>query len=381
NLNDHNEGFGPVTFTGGQVDTGTGEFDMYGTVTVNPADTGAVINGHLGLPSGDDRVFIVGDGNAICDLLINAVVLGTPHAFVVKQGLGTMCLANANTYEATTLLEEGILDVSNGAALGNPVGTIIFAGATLRLDGAGITLPENLEVLGAGAGGTHGAVEVTAGSIFLLTGEIYMDGASTLNIVGPDARATLAGPVFGTGPLVKNGAGALYLGGSVANSYSGDTIVNEGSLNLTKNNFITAVPHNLVVGPAPPGSSAVTRHFQAGGMGGDVVTVNANSSVDLNGFNQTINQLNLNDGGGVQTRGGTLGFSPGGLVAVGSLSPAGSHASSSITGVLGLPANALLTFDVHSYAATPPFVAGPELDLPAAIPAPTESSGSIPAGL
>jgi len=109
NLYNYVDGFGPVTFNGGEVDTGTGEFDMYAPITVNAADTSAVINGNLGLPAGDNRVFIVGDGAPSCDLLVNAVVLGTPNAFVVKQGPGTMCLANANSYDATTLLEEGIL--------------------------------------------------------------------------------------------------------------------------------------------------------------------------------------------------------------------------------------------------------------------------------
>src|SRR5207253_1520273 len=96
----------------------------------------AVINGYLGLPAGADRVFYVGDGSVDCDLIINAVVFGNPN-YIVKQGPGTMCLRNANTYDAVTLLEEGILDVSNDSALGTPAGTVIFGGATLRLNGYG----------------------------------------------------------------------------------------------------------------------------------------------------------------------------------------------------------------------------------------------------
>jgi autotransporter-associated beta strand protein len=81
NLNNHNEDFGPVTFNGGEVDTGTGAFNIYAPVTVNPAPTSAVINGYLGLPPGADRVFIVGDGAADCDLLVNAVVFGSPGTY------------------------------------------------------------------------------------------------------------------------------------------------------------------------------------------------------------------------------------------------------------------------------------------------------------
>jgi len=381
NLYNYVDGFGPVTFNGGEVDTGTGEFDMYAPITVNAADTSAVINGNLGLPAGDNRVFIVGDGAPSCDLLVNAVVLGTPNAFVVKQGPGTMCLANANSYDATTLLEEGILEVSNGSGLGTAVGTIIFDGATLRLGGAGITLAENIEVLGAGVGGTHGAVEVTADSVLLLTGEVFLDGASTFNVVGPNARVTLTGPVFGTGPVIKTGAGNLTFQGANANTYSGDTIVMEGVLNLAKSANVPSVPHNLVVGPASANSSAVARHSQVGGMGGDVVTVNANSLVDLNGYNQTLSRLNLNDGGNVQTRGGTLSFAGDALIAVGSQSSLGSHASSTISGNIGLPANALLTFSVNPHASTPPLLFTPELDVPAFIPAPGENPVGIQAGI
>ena len=48
NLNNHNEDFGAVTFNGGEVDTGSGQFAIYQPLTVNPADSSAVINGESG---------------------------------------------------------------------------------------------------------------------------------------------------------------------------------------------------------------------------------------------------------------------------------------------------------------------------------------------
>src|SRR5262249_39390164 len=51
NLNDNNEDFGAVTFNGGEVDSGTGQFAIYAPLTVNPAPTSAIINGYLGLPA------------------------------------------------------------------------------------------------------------------------------------------------------------------------------------------------------------------------------------------------------------------------------------------------------------------------------------------
>ena len=140
---------------------------------------------HLGLPAGGsppslNAVFIVGDGAADCDLVVNATVFGTPEYFV-KQGAGTMCLTGANTYNAVTLLEAGILDVNNGSALGTDAGLVIFNGATLRLEGGG-NFSGGFEVVGAGVGGTHGAVEALPNSSFTFAGGVLLDAATTLNI-------------------------------------------------------------------------------------------------------------------------------------------------------------------------------------------------------
>jgi len=171
NLNNHNEDFGPVTFNGGEVDTGTGQFAVYAPLTVNPAPTSAVINGYLGLPPGADRVFIVGDGAADPDLLVNAVVFGNPGTYFVKQGAGTMALAGNNTFNAPTLLEEGIFDINSASGLGTWPGLIVFDGATLRVSGSG-TVGGGVELLGTGVGGTHGAIEVLPGNSFTTSGGI-----------------------------------------------------------------------------------------------------------------------------------------------------------------------------------------------------------------
>ena len=317
NLNNQNEDFGSVTFNGGEVDTGSGQFAIYAPLTVNPAGTTAVINGYLGLPPGDDRVFIVGDGAADPGLQVNAVVFGNPGTYFVKQGAGTMALAGANTFNAPTLLEEGILDVNSGSALGTDAGLIIFNGATLRLDGAG-NFGGGFEAVGAGVGGTHGAVEVLPNSSFSFAGSVLLDAATTLN-VGVSAGLGLDGSISGTGPLTQTGSGSLVLAGGSANTYSGDTVVLGGTLNAAKSFGVAAVPGNLVLGPGPSGpvATVVGRLLQSGGIGGGTTAVNGNSLFDLNGYNQTLATLNLNDGGSVQTGVGLLSFPSGGAVNVG----------------------------------------------------------------
>jgi autotransporter-associated beta strand protein len=126
------------------------------------------------------------------------------------------------------------------------------------------------------------------------------------------------------------------------------------------------VPNNLIIGPSTTGS-ALVRLFQVGGIGGDTVTVNANSLFDLNGYNQRLTHLNLRDGGNVQTGAGTLSFPAGASVNVGSLSIFGSHVASTISGFLALPLSGAVTFNVSPAAPTPPLLLGPELEVPAVI--------------
>ena len=363
NLNNHNEDFGPVTFNGGTVETGSGQFAIYQPLTVNPNAATAVISGNLGLPPNDARTFNVADGPADPDLLVNAVVFGSPTYFV-KQGAGTMELANANTFLATTLHEGGTLAVANASGLGNSgSGCVIFDGATLRFD-VNATLPNNFEAVGNGVGGTSGAFQVTGSSSVSLNGSILLD-ASTLFNVASTAALALNGPINGTGPLVKTG-GLLTFGGSSANTYSGDTVIQSGEAILGKSGGAISVPGNLVLGPAgSAGASALLTTPNS--IGGDTVTINANSSLNLNGRVQTLSHVNLNDGGSLTTGAGTLHLNGGATVNAGSRNLLGSSAGATISGNIGLPPNALpITFSVGTFNPMAPSSA-PELDVPATI--------------
>jgi len=383
NLNNHNEDFGAVTFNGGEVDSGAaGHLVIYAPLTVNPAATSAVINGNLGLNDSADRVFIVNQGSSTSDLIINALIYAGGTHYFVKQGAGKMSLTAANTFADVTLLEAGTLEVNNSSGLGS-AGVVIFDGATLQVDGSFFpTLANGLEVVGAGVGGTQGALEAVGyGGNVALTGPILLDATTTVN-VDEGAGLELQGAISGTGPLIKIGSGTLSLDGTPGNSYAGDTIVSSGELILAKPGFTTAVPGNLVLGPASAFAPALAQFNATGPVAGNTITVNGNSSLNLNGNNQVIAQLNLNDGGSVQTGSGTLGFSSGGVVNVGSQSSSGSHAGSAIYGNVGITPNDLLTFNVGAYASGILFPSGPELDVQAIVFANgPERIGFAPAGI
>jgi fibronectin-binding autotransporter adhesin len=363
NLNNHNDNFGAVIFNGGEVDTGTGQFAIYQPLTVNASSSTATINGYLGLPSGGARSFVVNDGAADPDLLVNAVMIGSPTYFV-KQGMGTMRLANANTFVGTTLHESGILDIANPSALGT-AGCVIFDGATLRLSTAG-SMPNNFEAVGAGVGGTSGAFQVASNSSVTLNGSIQLDTNTVFN-VATTAGLGLGGAIGGIGPFTKTGGGVLTFSGGSANTFSGITTIKAGIVNFSKSGGAVSIPGNLVLGPAPAASPAVAIFLSANSIGGNTVTVNANSTMNINGSAQTLSQLNLNDGGSVATGGGTLYLNGGATVAVGSLSLLGTSTGSTITGNIGLPPNDFaINFNVGSYGPVG-FSTGPELDVPANI--------------
>jgi fibronectin-binding autotransporter adhesin len=361
NLNNHNEDFAAVTFNGGEVDTGTGQFAIYQPITVNASSSTATINGYLGLPAGDSRYFNVNDGAADPDLTVNAVMFGSPTYFV-KEGGGNMRLANANTFNAVTLHEGGTLELGNTTALSSAP-CVIFDGATLRLN-AGGTFANNFEAVGSGVGGTSGAFQVVGANSATLNGSILLD-ANTLFSVAPGAALALNGALTGSsGALTKSGNGALTIGGTSANTYGGLTTINSGLFYPAKSG---AVPGNLVLGPAPFPAPASAILLSPNAIGGTNVTVNAYSTLNLNGRVQTLSRLNLNDGGNVATGGGALYLNGGSIVSCGSLNPLGSSAPSSITGNIGLPPNSFaVTFSVGSFNPTT-ITTAPELDIPATI--------------
>jgi fibronectin-binding autotransporter adhesin len=387
NLNNQNEDFIALTFNGaGWVQTGTGELGIYGPVTANLSGVSAYIYGKLRLPSGvyPKNPFIVNDGALPGNgLAINAAVLGSGN--LVKYGSGLLLLSGSNTYSGATFVYDGILQASSSTALGaNNIGqgTIVYNGATLRLQSA--TFKEPLSLSGSGFGGTNGALQIF-GDVFFISplpvlNSFDLTSGATIRVEYPGTTFDLDSIVSGTGPLTKTGPGSMMLfggNGIYANTYSGDTVDAEGTLELDTPFNVIAVPGNLVVGPPPPGGvQAVTRFDNSAQFGGTVATVNGNALLDLSGNNLALSQLNLNDGGDVQTGAGVLSFPPDmdSAVNVGSQTT-GSHHSSTITGHITLPTDGGVTFFVAPYAFFAPFDFNPELDISAVVTGPGTLAG------
>jgi autotransporter-associated beta strand protein len=131
-------------------------------------------------------------------------------------------------------------------------------------------------------------------------------GAHLLTISGT-GDVHIGGIISGTGGVTKNGSGTLRYNGIVANTYSGLTRVNTGTLELGKSFGLNSVAGDLVIGD------------NVGGINADVVrllvdhqisnfsdiTINQSGLLDLNNQDETVGPLALFEGG-ITTGVGTL---------------------------------------------------------------------------
>jgi autotransporter-associated beta strand protein len=196
----------------------------------------------------------------------NGPVAGTFATTLGKTGTGTLTLTGANSFNATLAVGQGVVNVQGNTALGNPSGgTTVSSGAELQLQGGVTIAAEPLTVSGSGTGG-NGALRSVSG-VNAWTGPITLNAATT---VGVDAgRLSVGGAVGGSFALTKAGAGTLNLLG--ANSYTGGTTVNGGTL----------LVNNTAAGSGT-GSGAVTVNGGTLGGAGTIsgaVTVNSGGTL------------------------------------------------------------------------------------------------------
>ncbi|MEI6073774.1 MAG: autotransporter-associated beta strand repeat-containing protein, partial [Verrucomicrobiae bacterium] len=219
---------GNTTVSGGTLAYGANDAILSGNVTVNGA--GAVLAmgnysdtvGTVTLTSGS----ITGAGSGV--LTATSFVMNTPDAAtsvtailggaaatLTKSGAGTLTLSGANTYAGATTISAGTLSVGtigNGGVAGNlgqatnAAANIVFDGGTLLYTGAS-SVSDRAFTINAGKTAT-------------------INTTNNLTLAGPTGAAT-------TGTLTKIGVGTLTLTG--ATTFTGNTLVNEGTLALGNN--------------------------------------------------------------------------------------------------------------------------------------------------
>ena len=138
---------------------------------------------------------------------ITGKVLGDAQQPLIKQGTGTLSLTADNGYAGGTSIENGTLAISSDLGLGTGNNVTVGNGASLQTN-ANINISKELTINGT----TTGAIVNTAGY-----------------------NSAINGQITGTGKLVKKGGGSLTLGSQTANTYTGGTQIDGGTLIINKN--------------------------------------------------------------------------------------------------------------------------------------------------
>ncbi|MGH0031471.1 MAG: autotransporter outer membrane beta-barrel domain-containing protein [Myxococcota bacterium] len=211
----------------------SGNNTFTGTVALND---GTLIGDTDSLPTD-----IVNDAALVFDQANSGTYAGviSGTGSLEKEGNGNLTLSGANTYSGGTTVSDGTLtgnttslqgDITNDATLvfdqavdGTFAGNISGTGSVTK-EGAG-----NLTLGGDNSyeGGTTVDAGTLTGSSASIPGNVDLAAGTTL-VVDQDADGSLGGAISGMGALVKQGTGAVRLGG--ANSYEGGTSVDAGTL-------------------------------------------------------------------------------------------------------------------------------------------------------
>ncbi|MDQ6741016.1 MAG: autotransporter-associated beta strand repeat-containing protein, partial [Actinomycetota bacterium] len=283
NLNGFAESITNLSVNGGSITTGSGYLNVRGSLSADSSSTSSYTgNLHLEAATANAaRDILVASGGTFT---VSGVIGNGDNGLATqlnKTGPGKLLLSGANTYTGNTRIAAGTLILANSVALQN---------STLDLNGADTGMLSFGALTGATFGGLQGSHDLV-----LLNDS---GNAVALTIGRSNTSTTYSGALSGTGSLTKTGAGTVTLTGSNANTYSGDTLVNAGTLVLAKggqgpsNNFGSAMGGNLVIN-----SGATVRYGADSQVRDDrSITVNAGGTLNMNGFAESITNLAINGG-------------------------------------------------------------------------------------
>ncbi|MDF7823617.1 autotransporter-associated beta strand repeat-containing protein [Pontiellaceae bacterium B12227] len=321
----------------------------WSTTSLSNSDTenAATITGDILITGGgatSTEIGVSGDG----DLNVGNVDGVSQTRQLYKTGNGTLTVANDNdngrlnmTVAGGTIVlasqasgvkvtDDLTIDDGGTARLGSAGGSqqnvgdgktvTINSGGVFDLNGFDETVA-SVSIAGTGIS-NGGALVNNSGSDSVLTSGLTMTADTS---VGGSGNTTITGGVSGdTFSLTKVGAGTMTISG--ANTYTGGTFVNSGSLIMDGSmagtvsvvdgqtlggtgTFDGAV---LVAGNLTPGNSPGTMTFN------DALTLESTATLtlELDGTGASLYDILLNDGGDTLTAGGTLVFDTDGYTAV-----------------------------------------------------------------
>jgi autotransporter-associated beta strand protein len=219
-------------------------------------------------------------------------------AGITKNGEGDMYLAGTNTYNGSTVINDGSIRALADRALGTtvtpfgfPAGTTVNSNGVLFLNNVQVT-NENLTI-----NATYLFPFQTSGDSvwtgdILLNSDIYLTTGSSL---------LLSGQISGPGGLTTYSGGDLTFGGTNANTYTGTTWVYDGTLYLDKDP--TTASNGAMGGPLiigrdllPEDNDWVVISNPSQLPDNIQITINASGLLWMSGYSDTVGDIIFNGG-------------------------------------------------------------------------------------
>lgn len=212
-------------------------------------------------------------------LTLNGILSG-PGGFT-KLGENGLFLAGNNTFSGNAVVAEGELTIRHGNALGSTVGGVFLE------SGSFLNIENNISV-----------------------GAQAIDVEGTLRNVSGDN--TWGGSINGQGAIEVAG-GTLTLSGTGSNTFSGNTFIGQGTLQLGKTGGAQAIGGDVIVGQGL-GTSTLRLVGSNQIHDGSKVTLNASATpvFDLNGYDDRVYTVeSSNNNASITLGSGTLTVAPG----------------------------------------------------------------------
>src|ERR1051325_2209903 len=182
-----------------------------------------------------------------------AAAAGDDLVFPGGAGVDATSLSNTNDFTTVTPFKSITISGTNYTLRGN---TIILTNGITHTSGGTNTVAAGIQL-----GQDETFTATAASGRLIVSGAVVLNGHSLSNNANTGA-IEISGAIATVGNVIKNGAGTLRFSGSGNNTYSGDTQVNDGLLELSKTAGTLAISGALIIGDGSGAvGSAVGRLF------------------------------------------------------------------------------------------------------------------------
>jgi autotransporter-associated beta strand protein len=343
-----NNNTGTTTLTGSNTYTGSTVINS-GTLQLGNGGSAGSLSTSSAISVGAGATFAVNQSDTVTqgvDFSGAPIANATGSGSFAQLGGGTTIFTAANTYNGTTTISSGVLQIGNGGTTGTLGGGNVINNASLvfnRMDSSNVNVSNTIS--GSGSLTTIGTAPIVlngtnsySGGTFINSGRVVVgnnsglgNGDATLNGTNADLRignGTITGSsnnlvVADTGDnkLLSGFSGAQTFGGNITinettagnfeiQSGSGNTFTISGDIGGSGGAGIRKTGTGTVVlsgtNNTYSGTTVINNGtLRLGGAGvipdGSVVDINPASgtaTLDLNGFNETIAGLTVSSGAG-----------------------------------------------------------------------------------